>query len=121
MVLGVVLSYYNHKHFNRPLSIYCEFIPQMLFMMSIFGYLVLLILLKWSMDWTGRESEAPLLVNTMIDMFLHPGVVTNPLYPGQAGMQGFLAFLAFICIPWMLLGKPLLQHYGRNSAYRSVS
>eukprot|EP00002_Diphylleia_rotans_P010624 TRINITY_DN2113_c0_g1_i1.p1 TRINITY_DN2113_c0_g1~~TRINITY_DN2113_c0_g1_i1.p1 ORF type:complete len:976 (+),score=169.35 TRINITY_DN2113_c0_g1_i1:58-2985(+) len=109
MVMGLGLSYVNHIQFGRKLAVYVEFIPQMIFMLATFGYMNFLILLKWAIDWTGREAEAPSLINTMIDMFLQPGVVNIPLYPGQATIQLFLLLTALLCIPIMLFGSPFLK------------
>ena len=81
MTFGVVLSLYNHRYFKRPLNIYTEFIPQIIFLESIFGYLVILIIYKW-MFWTDRTT-APGLLNTLIYMCLRPGVIEMQLYPGQ--------------------------------------
>ena len=35
------------SYFRRPLNIFCEFIPEMIFMMAIFGYLIILMFYKW--------------------------------------------------------------------------
>ena len=106
MTFGIVLSFYNHRFFKRTVDIYTLFVPQMIFLQSIFGYLVFMIIYKW-VTWTDRAT-APGLLNTLIYMFLKPGTIDMPLYPGQAGVQTFLLILAFICVPWMLLVKPYL-------------
>ncbi len=40
MLFGVILSYGNHKYFSKPLNIVTEFIPQIIFLTCMFGYLV---------------------------------------------------------------------------------
>jgi V-type H+-transporting ATPase subunit a len=81
MSFGVVLSLFNHRFFRRPLSIYTEFLPQIIFLESIFGYLSIMIIYKW-MAWS-EPSTAPGLLNTLIYMFLKPGTVEAQLYAGQ--------------------------------------
>ncbi|KAJ3333094.1 H(+)-transporting V0 sector ATPase subunit a [Blyttiomyces sp. JEL0837] len=108
MTFGISLNILNHLFFGRPINIISETLPQLIYMISIFGYLVFIILFKWAVVWT---TEPPSLLNTLIYMFLSPGTVEQPLFPGQAGLQVFLVLLAMISIPWMLLMKPYLLRY----------
>lgn len=112
MTFGVSLNIFNHLHFQRPMNILAETVPQILYLLSIFGYLVFMVLFKWASNWSQRE--APSLLNTLIYMFLSPGSVSVPLFRGQAGLQVFLLLLAFVCIPWMLLAKPYMLRAEHN-------
>ncbi|KAI8811298.1 ATPase V0/A0 complex [Cladochytrium replicatum] len=112
MMFGIVLSMFNHVHFGRRRDIYTETLPSLILMAAIIGYLVVIIIYKWSVDWTvaaeqGRPSP-PSLLNTLIMMFLEPGHVEPnvQLYPGQGPVQGILLLIAGLCIPWMLAAKP---------------
>ncbi|KAJ3410482.1 H(+)-transporting V0 sector ATPase subunit a [Chytridiales sp. JEL 0842] len=107
MTFGISLNIFNNLHFGKPMNIISETVPQILYMVSIFGYLVIIILYKWTVNWTN-PSTAPGLLNTLIYMFLSPGKVTEPLFPGQGPLQVFLLLIAFMCVPWMLLVKPYL-------------
>ncbi len=49
MTFGVCLSYWNHSYFKKPLNVYAEFIPQILFLTCMFGYLSLLMWVKWTL------------------------------------------------------------------------
>ena len=49
MTFGVLLSYQNATYFKRPLNIMAEFIPQIIFLSCMFGYLSLLMWMKWTM------------------------------------------------------------------------
>lgn len=42
-------------------------------MLCLFGYMDIVIMLKWTTDWTGREDRAPPIITTMIGMFLGGG------------------------------------------------
>ncbi len=96
MNAGVVLSLFNQRYFRDKLSIICEFIPQMIFLNALFGYLCVLIIAKWI---SGSYAD---LYHIMIYMFLQPGNVDcssttdgvttvgcprNKMYAGQAGFQ----------------------------------
>ncbi|KAG0201473.1 H(+)-transporting V0 sector ATPase subunit a [Mortierella sp. NVP41] len=125
MSFGLCMVYYNARFFRKPIDIIGGFIPQMMFMQSLFGYLTLMILYKWSVNWfetdaTGHSvrNSPPSLLNTMIYMFLSPGSVNeaDKLYPGQGFVQGLLVLIAFICIPWMLFLKPYYLKYEHGKA-----
>jgi V-type H+-transporting ATPase subunit a len=83
MTMGIFVSLLNAIHFKKYINIYAEFVPQMIFLLSLFGYMDFLIFYKWSQDWTGRE--APFILNVMIDMFLKPTTMSDKdkLFDGQ--------------------------------------
>jgi V-type H+-transporting ATPase subunit a len=108
MTFALCLQLPNHIRFKRPIDIWGNFVPQMIFLQSIFGYLVVCILYKWSIDWTTSPTQPPSLLNMLISMFLSPGTVdpATQLYRGQNFVQVVLLLLAAICVPWMLITKP---------------
>ncbi|KAI7750630.1 hypothetical protein M8C21_031385 [Ambrosia artemisiifolia] len=113
MNLGIILSYFNAKFFRNDLNIRYQFIPQMIFLNSLFGYLSLLIIVKWC---TGSQAD---LYHIMIYMFLSPtdDLGENQLFWGQKYLQILLLLLALVAVPWMLIPKPLLlkkQHEERH-------
>ncbi|CAL1269977.1 unnamed protein product [Larinioides sclopetarius] len=118
MLFGVMLSVWNHIHFRRYINIICEFIPQLLFLLSIFGYLVVLIILKWFWYDATLLSCAPSLLISLINMFLmtYPKepCFLAPMYDTQEIVQKVLIAVALICVPWMLLIKPIFLHMRRN-------
>lgn len=112
MTFAICLQVPNHIHFKKPLNIYAEFIPQILFMWSIFGYLVICIIYKWTIDWSQSETSPPGLLNMLIYMFLSPGTVDagTQLYAGQGFVQVVLLLIALVCVPWMLCLKPYVLY-----------
>ncbi len=132
MVLGICMSYLNAKHFKNPLDVWYVFVPQMIFMNAIFGYLVILILVKWGTNWDSAACRAdpnclaPDLKNVLIGMFMAPGSFPEEgrLYAGQEYVQLILVFLAAIAVPWMLLPKPLIllarHNKKKKDAYRPL-
>ncbi|XP_069607921.1 V-type proton ATPase 116 kDa subunit a 1 isoform X3 [Ranitomeya imitator] len=113
MLFGVTLSLLNHLYFKKPLNIYLGFIPEMIFMSSLFGYLVILILFKWCAYDASTSKDAPSLLIHFINMFLFN--YSDPsfpmLYSGQKGLQCFLVVCAFLCVPWMLVLKPVMLRH----------
>ncbi|XP_053116518.1 V-type proton ATPase 116 kDa subunit a 1 isoform X6 [Hemicordylus capensis] len=115
MIFGVTLSLLNHIYFKKPLNIYLGFIPEIIFMTSLFGYLVILIFYKWTAYNAKNSKDAPSLLIHFINMFLF-SYEGNMLYKGQQGIQSFLVVVAFLCVPWMFVAKPLVlrQQYLRR-------
>ncbi|EEE55633.1 hypothetical protein OsJ_03980 [Oryza sativa Japonica Group] len=92
MNLGIVLSYFDAKFHGNALDI------------SLFGYLALLILIKWC---TGSQAD---LYHVMIYMFLDPSgnLGENQLFWGQKELQILLLLMAIVAVPWMLFPKPFI-------------
>ncbi len=91
--------------------------------------MVVLIFLKWGMAWqvTYNTCFAPSIIGVFINMALHPTQftpVTDPTkceagenYPlfgsedgaDQVNIQGILLKIALICVPIILIPKPLFE------------
>ncbi|XP_050953786.1 V-type proton ATPase 116 kDa subunit a isoform X2 [Labeo rohita] len=111
MTFGVTLSLFNHLYFKKPLNIFLGFIPEIVFMVSLFGYLVLLIFYKWLAYDANSSKEAPSLLIAFINMCLFSyGDPTNkPFYTGQVAIQCLLVIIAIACVPCMLIVKTLVM------------
>lgn len=74
-----------YRYFKKPLNIFLGFIPEIVFMSSLFGYLVLLVFYKWTAYDAFTSKDAPSLLIHFINMCLfNYGDPTNkPLYRGQ--------------------------------------
>ncbi|XP_072534563.1 V-type proton ATPase 116 kDa subunit a 3 [Salminus brasiliensis] len=108
MTFGVCLSFFNHLHFGDMSSVFLVLIPELVFMLCLFGYLVFMVVFKWIAFGPQDSSRAPSLLIHFIDMFLFTENPDNPpLYPGQMIVQRVLVVLAFCAVPVLLLGKPI--------------
>nr|PNR57089.1 hypothetical protein PHYPA_004082 [Physcomitrium patens] len=105
MNLGILLSYFNARYFRSALDVWYQFIPQLLFLNALFGYLSFLIILKWC------QGSKPDLYHIMIYMFLSPteDLGENQLFIGQTYVQIVLLLVALVAVPWMLFPKPLIM------------
>ncbi len=120
MTFGILVSATNYLYFGNMLDMYCTFLPQFIFMVSLFGYLSFLIVYKWIAGWDVS------ILNLFIAMILKMGAVEGQqVFRGQQFVQVFLLLISFLCIPWMLLAKPIYiileKRRGQNRGYRSTS
>lgn len=164
MCFGILLRGINSFYFKSYLDLTCEFLPMIIFAVAFFGYMVILIFIKWSINWQNRMAlgscnysssgvfggcmlsatnptcytstgvvcnvdtllsvkcplgygglsggcQPPNLITTLINIALKPGSVDEPMFPGQASLQTIILLVAFICVPWLLLVKPLYLRY----------
>jgi len=132
MLFGIVLRGVNNSHMKHWLDFCFEFIPMLIFMSLTFGYMVVLIFLKWSLPWgtTGYPTEsAPSIINIFIKMALNPGkwdkqTMGMPLYGDaegnlQAKLQLLFLLVALICAVLILVPKPLIliNRHKRSADY----
>uniref|UniRef100_A0A673N8X2 V-type proton ATPase subunit a n=1 Tax=Sinocyclocheilus rhinocerous TaxID=307959 RepID=A0A673N8X2_9TELE len=114
MSFGVVLSVFNHLHFRQKFKIYLLFLPELLFLLCLFGYLVFMIFFKW-LAFSVRDSQlAPSILIHFINMFLMQESATTALYPGQV----CVLVVALLSVSVLLFGRPLylywLHHGGKS-------
>lgn len=75
MVVGVILKCFNAVYFKRTLEVVFEFIPQLLFLGLLFGYMDFLIIFKWLKPWNPADAShpPPSIISTMMDIGLKTG------------------------------------------------
>ena len=125
MTFGISLKGINTVLFNHNMTFYFEILPLLVFAVSLFGYMVTLIFIKWIIDWdnrmliatytntgfvynsdrewsfnsttafmypldyggSGDGCQSPNLITMIVDMFLSPGSVEEPMFSGQDTLQ----------------------------------
>ncbi|KAF4527138.1 hypothetical protein B566_EDAN007229 [Ephemera danica] len=117
MIFGVSLSVVNHNYFRQRINILLEFIPQLLFLVLLFGYMCFLMIFKWWAYGPGRPLVnspgcAPSVLITFISMMLFSEMEELPgcdvyMFPYQFYIQLLFLIVAVLCIPVMLFGKPI--------------
>ena len=112
MSLGVLMKAFNASYFNSKIDFICEFIPQIILMLSLFGYMDLLIIIKWLTNYSGKESIAPSIINTMINIPLKGAYIEGQAFISDSETNEtislILLLIAVICVPIMLIPKPVI-------------
>lgn len=89
MSVGVILKLFNALYFRKRLEVIFEFIPQIIFLGLLFGYMDFLIVFKWLTPWNCQISDTasgynsgircdpthmpPSIISTMMDIGLKIG------------------------------------------------
>ena len=112
MNLGICLSAVNYIHEKDWQSLAFHFLPQFLFFNCLFGYMAWMIVWKWI---TGIDRS---ILNTFIAMMMQLGSVDTsvepPFFTYQAIIQRCLVVIAILCVPVMILGRPIYTHLQRK-------
>ncbi|XP_061581193.1 T cell immune regulator 1, ATPase H+ transporting V0 subunit a3b [Cololabis saira] len=121
MTFGVSLSFFNYCHFGQLSSVFFVLIPELMFMVCLFGYLVFMVIFKWIAYGPAQSKVAPSILIHFIDMFLFTDNPDNPqLYTGQLVVQKVLVVVALCSVPVLLLGKPTWEYITFKSRRRHV-
>ena len=110
MTLGVCMKGFNAVYHKSSLDFFFEFIPQLVFLLCLFGTMDVLIISKWVTDWSGREGQAPAIITQMINNCLKGGEVNGAplLGENQPLIVKVLLLTCLICVPLMLYVKPVV-------------
>ena len=126
MILGVCFKGANKIYFRDWNAFINEFIPQFIFIVSFFGYMIFMIFYKWCTA-TDPGSNNPSLITTLVNIALSPGNVSedqrlySPDTDLQAQVQLIILLVAFLCVPWMLIPKPLIQNCQNKAKARQLA
>jgi V-type H+-transporting ATPase subunit a len=132
MIFGVFMSTVNFVHRRNYSSLFLEFLPQLLFLVLLFAYMVFMMFWKWvafspkaAQPWSPGCAPSVLIYFINMMLFGENKVLDGCqeyMYPGQGTVQLYAVLIALLCIPWMLLGKPLyLTFCGRKGGHGHVS
>ncbi|PHJ14694.1 vacuolar proton translocating atpase subunit a, partial [Cystoisospora suis] len=111
MLLGILLKAMNALYFRQMVDFFFEALPQLFLFISLIGYMTFLVLYKWVTP-VDNDHPKPSLINVLIDMNMKTGGGGGGdssliMFDGQEEVQQTLRVIMFLCIPIMLLGKPL--------------
>jgi V-type H+-transporting ATPase subunit a len=124
MCMGICMKGFNNCFFKKEgvLSFTFEFLPSILMMLSLFGFMDYLIVCKWLTDWTDKTANAPSIITTMIVMALGmgkppPSDTQLPIigahalegdWSTQTSVMQVCMLIFVVSIPLMLCVKPIV-------------
>jgi len=118
MSLGICMKAVNSYTFKSKTDFFFEFIPQIILLSVLFGYMNILIIIKWLTNYAGQESMAPSIINTMINIPLKGGAINGNAFIGSAAfnqsLSVILLLIGLVCVPIMLLPKPFIVNKKNN-------
>ena len=112
MTLGIILRGLNNLFFEDYMGFFFEFIPQIIFMLLLFGYMIALIFIKWGTDYSRNTANAPSIITILMNLALKGGSVDGkPVWASvktEEETNKLFFYIALLCIPVILLPKPLI-------------
>ena len=123
MIIGILLKGLNALYEKDLIEYALVFIPQLIFMVILFGYMDFLIFLKWSTNYTGKEDRAPDIKSYLMNIFLEFGKL--PDVEDKKNKDWILLedrdftetihlsilLLSIVCLVVMFLPKIFLKYY----------
>ena len=82
MSIGICMKAANSLYYHKTIEFMFEFLPQLVMMMALFGYMSFLIIVKWLTQWQNT-AEAPSVIAFMINIFLKQGEVVGKPFIGD--------------------------------------
>ncbi len=113
MTIGVCMKGFNLAYRRAFIEFFFEFLPQLILLLALFGYMDVMIILKWLTNYKGHEGKAPSIITQMINNALNGGKVDGLPLIGSAELQQALSIklliIALVCIPVMLYVPPIYK------------
>jgi V-type H+-transporting ATPase subunit a len=114
MSMGIIMKGLNAIHFRSKVDFFFEFVPQIVLLLVLFGFMDMMIIIKWLVNWDLKVgAKPPAIITNMITMSLSFGVSTageTDLIFNQTKIMQMLLIIALITVPMMLFVKPIYLH-----------
>ncbi|EFC40495.1 vacuolar proton translocating ATPase [Naegleria gruberi] len=133
MSIGLFFALANMIQFGHFLDIFVEFIPEVLILWCTFGYMCVLIVYKWCVNWGDEvhsgKFDPPQILPMMTDYFLSPWKMSQPpmfYYGGdvaeaqarQSYAQMALLLITAISVPILLIPKPIAEYLKQKRKFK---
>ena len=118
MAFGILLKGLNAIFEKKCVDFVFVFIPEIVLLLVLFGYMDFLIVLKWN-----TPNNVTDIKSLLMEIFLKPGTVpSNPLWGTGEQMKAFhliILGIVGICVFLMLIPKTLIDHFQAKKKYNN--
>lgn len=131
MFFGMFLQLINHIHRKSVYAIIVTWIPQILYLFPFFGYMVFIIIRKWTIDFDRNsyytdpdvKQNGVNLIQVLIGMILSFGKKESDLdlYDGCFSVQTVIVIIFFVSIPLLLFLKPICECIKMKRRHQQIS
>jgi len=126
MTMGIVLKGLNAIYYKNYVDCFFVFIPQLIFMLLLFGYMDALIFLKWSVNYDNEENRAPDIKSYLMNIVLKFGQLPPAPREGEdwkligdrnlfERLHLSILILALVCLVIMLI-PPIFLNFKKAKA-----
>lgn len=106
LLLGMVLSGMNAAYRGDRIRLFCVVIPQIIVFVSLIGYMVGMVILKW----VTPDDRWPSIISLVIEMISFSKPASDfIIFPGHLLLQRLLMLIILISFPVMILAPPTIQ------------
>ena len=126
MALGIFMKALNAKQERKTVDFVFEFIPQIVLLLALFGFMDFMIITKWLTDYSAMVgAKPPSIISSMIIMSLSfgvqpPGKIETPFIANQELVMQTLMIIAAVSVPLMLFVKPIIEYRKEQSHHNHV-
>ena len=117
MMFGLFIKLFNNYRQKKWTDLLTLTIPQLVFMTCTFAYMDFLIIYKWFSVYED-PSKAPSIISTMIAVFVNmasKGPHDLLFWPTERDFEKSVVTIALLCIPVMLIAKPVIIYCQRKN------
>ena len=132
MVLGIVLKGVNSIFEKNFIEFIFVFIPQLILMLALFGYMDFFIIVKWNTNYDNKEYLAPDIKTFLMNIVLHLGDLPDVQQKSTGEKEDWILFtdrntlvlihriillVSFLCIILMLIPKIFINYFKAKNKY----
>ena len=130
MTLGIFLKGFNAIFEKNLVEIIFIFFPQLILMIILFGYMDILIFIKWNTNYLEEEYKAPDIKSFLMNIFLKFGKLPDAPKEGEdwefftdrkslEKIHLYIFLCSLLCMALMLIPKMFINYFIEKKKYQN--